>query len=52
MNRLIRAIVLKNQDARPLWIVRVILDHNGRVQTVDDITHQNPVCGKLLVPMK
>lgn len=52
MNRLIRAIVLKNQDARPLSVVRVILDHNGRVQTVDDITHLDPICGKLLVPVK
>ena len=50
MNRLISAILLENQDARPLWVVGVILDHNGRVQTVDDIAHQDPVCGKLSYP--
>jgi hypothetical protein len=52
MNRLIRAIVLENQDARPLRVIRVVFDHNGRVQPVDHITHLDPVCGKFLVPMK
>lgn len=52
MKRLIAAILFKNQDARALGVVRVVLDYDGRVQTVDDITHLDAVCGKLLVPVK
>jgi len=44
--------VLENQDARPLWVVRVILHHNGGVQTIDDITDIYTVCRKLLVPVQ
>jgi len=52
MNRSIRAIVFENHDARPLWEVRIVLHHSGRVQTVDDITYLYTVCRKLLVPVK
>jgi hypothetical protein len=52
MKRLIPAILFKNQDARPLRVVRIVLNYDGRLQTVDDITHVDTVCRKLLVPVK
>jgi len=52
MNRQIGGISLENQDARPLRVVRVVLDHDGAVETVDNITNANTVRSKFLVPMK
>jgi hypothetical protein len=52
MNRLIGSILLQNQDAWPLRIVGVILDHNGHFQSVNDIAHVDTVRGELLVPME
>jgi hypothetical protein len=52
MNRPIQAIVLENEDARPLWVLRVILHHDGRVQTVDDVPNLYAVGRKLLVAVE
>jgi len=33
-------------------VVGVVLDYDGRVQSVDDIAHMYPVCGELLVAVE
>lgn len=52
MNRLTGSILLQNQDAWPLWVVGVILDHNGSFQPVNDIAHVDTVRGELLVAVE
>jgi len=52
MNRLIAAILLENQGARPFGVFGVILDDDCSTQTVDDVTHRDPVGCELIVSVK
>jgi hypothetical protein len=52
VNRLAIAIPLQNEHAWPLWVFRVVLNHNGGCQPIDGITHADRVRGKLLVAVK
>jgi hypothetical protein len=52
VNRLIGFIVLQNQDAWPLRVGGVVLDHDGSAQSVDDIVHLYTVGFKFLVAVE
>jgi hypothetical protein len=52
MNRLTGSIVLQNEDAWPLRVHGVILDHHGSVQSVDDIDDVYVVACEFLVAVK
>jgi hypothetical protein len=52
MNRLILAIMLQDEHARPLRVIRIILDDDRSVQAFDDIAHRDAVRGKLFVPVE
>ncbi len=52
MNRLTGSILLQNQDAWPLWVTGVILDHHGSFQSVNDIAYVDTVRSELLVAVE
>ena len=52
MNRLTGFIVLQNQDAGSLRVRGVVLDHNGRHQSRNDVAHLYTVRSELLVAVE
>jgi len=42
-------VSFQNQDAWPLGIGGVVLDHYGTCQPIDDVVHTDVVRGELLV---
>ena len=44
--------MLQNEDAWPLQVCGIVLDHNGSVQSFDDIEHVNAVTGEFLIAVK
>ena len=52
VNRLCGTIVLQNQDAWSLRVIRIILDDNGRRQAIDDVVHKNVVSGEFFIAMQ
>lgn len=51
MNRPTCAILLEDQHARPLRIIRIILDHDRRVESTDNLTHLDTVRREFIVPV-
>jgi hypothetical protein len=49
VNRLASLVVLQDENARALWIVRVTFKRYCRCQAVDDLSDRNMVCGELIV---
>lgn len=45
------AILLENQHARPLRVVRIILDDDCRVESNHDLTHLDTVRSEFIVPV-
>jgi len=52
MNRLFGLILLQNQDATSLCVIRIIFDHHGGSQAIDDVMHENTIRCEFFVPME
>jgi hypothetical protein len=52
VNRLCGTIVLRNQDAWSLRVIRIVLDDNGRRQGSDDVVHKNVVSCEFFIAMQ
>jgi hypothetical protein len=52
VDRPVRGVALKDQDAGPLGIARVVFDDHGTRQTGNDVTHLYVISRELVVPMR
>ena len=52
MNRLFGPILLQNQDARSFRVIRLIFDHHGSSQAIDDVMDENIIRRQFFVAME